>query len=145
MIPRSITYSILIFAFLGFIDAAYLIASHYSNIALPCFIVQGCDMVTTSVYSKIFGIPVSLWGVVYYVLVFASVLYYVDRKNVVALKALHGITTIGFIVSIWFVYAQVFLIKEFCMYCLFSAGTSAILFILGAIAYHKYGLTKNHA
>jgi uncharacterized membrane protein len=136
-IPRSLIFAFLIVAFLGFVDASYLTATHYSNIALPCYIVQGCETVTTSVYSKIFGIPVSLLGVLYYLSVLVIVMIYVDKRNKTILKILHGLTSAGFIMTLWFLYAQAIIIQEYCLYCLFSALTSTLLFVLGALAYHK--------
>lgn len=136
-IPTWLTGAILIVAFLGFIDASFLTAEHYLKMVPPCFIVQGCDTVTTSSYSKIAGVPVAVLGALYYVSVLILGMYYVDKKKVLALKALHGITTIGLIMSLWFIYAQAFIIKAWCMYCLFSAATSITLFVLAALAFHK--------
>lgn len=136
-IPTWLTGAILIVAFLGFVDASFLMAEHYLKMVPPCFIVQGCDTVTTSSYSKIFGIPVATLGALYYVTVLILAMYYADKKKALTLKALHGITFIGFLMSLWFLYAQAFIIKAWCMYCLFSAITSITLFILAAIAFHK--------
>jgi uncharacterized membrane protein len=136
-IPRWLIISIITIAFLGFCDAMYLTAEHYLNAIPPCFIVQGCDTVTTSVYSKIFGIPVSLLGTLYYLTVLVLGLAYVDLKKTWSLKMLHLVTTVGFIMTMWFLYAQAFIIHAWCMYCLFSALSSTTLFVLGALAFHK--------
>ncbi len=136
-IPRWLTISIITIAFLGFCDATYLTAEHFLNAIPPCFIVQGCDTVTTSVYSKIFGIPVSLLGTLYYLTVLALGLAYVDLKKTWSLKVLHLVTAVGFVMTMWFLYAQAFIIHAWCMYCLFSAVSSTTLFVLGALAFHK--------
>ena len=136
-IPHWLSISILIVAFLGFIDASFLTAEHYLNMTPPCFIVQGCDVVTTSSYSKILGIPVSLFGSLFYISILVLGIYFVDKQKSVALTLIHAGTTLGLLMSLWFVYVQAFILKSWCLYCLFSAGTSTALFVLGAIAYYK--------
>lgn len=136
-IPHWLSVSILVVAFLGFIDASFLTAEHYSEMTPPCFIVQGCDVVTTSSYSKILGIPVSLLGALFYVSILILGIYYVDKKKSVALTLIHLATSAGFLMSLWFVYVQAFILKSWCLYCLFSAGTSTVLFVLGAIAFYR--------
>jgi uncharacterized membrane protein len=136
-IPTWLLVSILFISFLGFMDATFLAGEHFLHMTPPCFIVQGCDVVTTSAYSKIFGIPVSLLGVFYYLAILVSGLYYAENRKPRTLQLMHAITTLGLIMSLWFLYAQAFIIKAWCLYCLFSAGTSIILFILCAFAFHK--------
>ena len=141
LIRRSIKIAFILVALLGFLDAGYLTANHYLNIVPPCFVVQGCDTVTTSVYSKILGIPVSLLGALYYLSVFIGMLYYADTRKRAVLKPIFFLTCIGFLFSLWFLYAQIFLIGALCTYCLVSAVTSTTLFGLGV---HIWKQTKNH-
>lgn len=136
-IPAWVLTSIFIIAFLGFLDATFLVGEHYLHMVPPCFIVQGCDTVTTSAYSKIAGIPVSVLGMLYYVTVLTLAMYYADKKKKSTLLLLHGITILGFGMSLWFLFAQAFIIKAWCMYCLFSATTSTLLFVFAANAYHR--------
>ena len=120
-----------IVAFIGFIDASYLTLNHYAGIVPPCFITEGCDVVTTSAYSKIVGLPVALLGALYYLSMLVLMLYYIDKEDSRALKTISVLSLFGFIFSLWFVYAQIFVIRSLCTYCLLSAVTSTILFICG--------------
>lgn len=120
-----------IVALVGFIDASYLTFNHFTGITPPCFITQGCDVVTTSIYANILGIPVALLGALYYLSMLVLMLYYIDKEDVRALKAISILSLIGFLFSLWFVYAQIFVIKSLCTYCLLSAVTSTLLFICG--------------
>ncbi len=129
--PKWVIYSILAISFLGFLDAAYLTASHYLGLSLQCFIVNGCDIVTTSVYSKLFGIPVALFGAIYYGFIFLMGVSYLDSGSRMIFKILAYSTAGGFLASIWFVYAQLVLLDAICLYCMISAGTSTLLFALG--------------
>jgi uncharacterized membrane protein len=144
LLKRSLVISFILVAFLGFLDASYLTASHYANIALPCFVVQGCEIVTTSIYSKIFGIPVAVFGVGFYLSALILMFLYVDKKFLWIIKmAIPLITSIGLLASVWFLYVQIFLLRALCMYCLFSATFSTILFLLMiALKYNYIKQTK---
>jgi uncharacterized membrane protein len=144
-IPRPFIIAFLIVAFLGFIDATYLTANHYLNAVPPCFIAQGCETVTTSVYSEILGIPVALLGMLHYLGLLILSIFYIDKKKIWALKLIFAGTIIGFLMSLWFFYVQLSVLQEFCTYCLFSGITSTTLFIIATtiLFLHKGGrLTK---
>ena len=118
-------------SFLGFIDASYLTAKHYMGTALTCALFEGCDVVTTSKYSEVLGVPVSLVGSVYYLSVFIFVAYYLDSQKLRSLALAAYASMAGFAASLGFIYIQVFVLKALCIYCLFSALTSTLLFIAG--------------
>lgn len=120
----------LIFSFTGFLDATYITAKHYIGSPITCSILNGCEKVTTSVYSEVFGIPVALIGALYYLILFILVVLYLDIKKEKIFDIASKITILGFLASIYFVYLQVFVLKSLCLYCLFSAFTSTILFVL---------------
>lgn len=144
VIPRWLVLSIITTAYIGFLDAMYLTAEHYSGAGLNCVIFKGCDLVASSPYSLIFGVPVALSGVIYYFGILFISLLYIDLgdkkfKNIfqlLSIKMLPIYTLVGFIMSIWFVYLQAFVIKAFCTYCLFSALTSTLLFVFGIILFN---------
>jgi uncharacterized membrane protein len=89
--------------------------------------------VITSPYAAVFNIPVALGGALYYLSIFIMSIAYLDTKNSKILSIIPPLTVLGFIASIWFVYLQFFVIKAICIYCMVSAATSAILFILGIL------------
>ena len=136
-LPKWLLSSIFVTAFLGFLDAMYLTTSHYIGVIPPCYVVGGCEQVTTSSYSLILGIPVALMGTLYYISVLAATLLYVDRKYPLAMRALQALTILGLLFSAWFTYVQGFILEAWCSYCLFSAFTSTVLFILVTVANRK--------
>jgi uncharacterized membrane protein len=79
--PRWLRVSILVVALIGFLDAVYLTANHYLGVVPPCFVVQGCEQVTTSSYSLILGIPVALLGSIYYLVIFALAIRFIEKKQ----------------------------------------------------------------
>lgn len=121
-------------AVLGFIDAAYLTAVHYLHIVPPCSVVQGCEQVTTSVYSTIGPVPVALLGAMYYLVMALLGVAALDAKSVKLARLLVLLSPFGFLASIGFVYLQLFVIEAICLYCLFSALTSTLIFVFGLMA-----------
>ncbi len=117
-------------ALLGFIDASYLAAKYFFGGPIPCFIASGCDTVTTSVYARILGVPVALLGAAYYGALLLLVVGYFDTKSLFVFLVASYATGIGFLMSIWFVFVQAFLLQAFCLYCLVSAGISSLLFLI---------------
>lgn len=122
---------------LGFLDAAYLSLEHFLGRVPPCSIVEGCEQVTTSVYSIIAGVPVALLGAVFYLTVLVLSIVYLDTKRNGPLTFAACLTIIGFVASLAFVYIQLFVIHAICIYCMFSALTSTTLFILGMMVLRK--------
>ena len=131
-IPNWLIIAFLAVSFLGFLDAAYLTAQHYLGTIPPCVITTGCETVLTSEHSVIFGIPTALLGSVYYLLLFLLAIFSIDIKREI-IRFAAFLTPIGFFASSWFVYLQLFVIKEICSYCVVSAATSTILFVLGLL------------
>jgi len=145
-IPSWLTWAFLIVSFLGFLDATYLTVIHYSGNELNCAVIEGCNEVKNSKYAEILGIPLALMGSLYYLCVlFLSLLYFDTRKKVL-LTLIPPLTAVGFIFSLFLVYLQVFQIQALCIYCLFSALTSTILFVLSLfILKHKRQLERDLA
>lgn len=129
---RAVVVLLLAVSLLGFIDAAYLTARHLLGAPPPCGRFGGCETVTTSGYAAIAGVPVALLGALYYLAIFLSVVAYVDSGRPGILRMTARFTAVGFIASAWFVYLQLFVIRAICLYCIFSALASTLLFLLGA-------------
>ncbi|MEK7208684.1 MAG: vitamin K epoxide reductase family protein [Patescibacteria group bacterium] len=120
----------LVVSAIGFLDATYLTVEHYRGNIPPCT-VAGCEIVLTSGQSKIAGVPVSLFGSLYYLTLLILAIAYLDRKNNSLIRLASYGTIIGFIMSAYFVYLQLFVLNAICQYCMISAGTSTVLFITG--------------
>lgn len=121
----------------GFIDATFLTIEHYTKFTLPCSITHGCELVTTSAYSSILGVPVALLGALYYVGVLLAVYASLEFAKPQWLKWIAIATTAGFLFSAWFVYLQLFVIRAICEYCMLSALTSTTLFAVSMIYLKK--------
>lgn len=92
-----------------------------------------CETVQQSPWAKLLGIPVAVWGVGYYVAVFAIAVAGVqdrwvhDRRIALALLVL---TAWGAIFSGYLTYLELFVIHAICRYCVVSAILAVIVFAL---------------
>lgn len=135
-IPNIILWAIIALALVGFTDSAFLLSKRLSGAPIPCFITSGCDAVSNSPHSVLFGVPLSAWGVIFYFGIGFLALLYWDTKKEIFAKLLAVATTLGFLSSLYFIYIQKFLIGAFCIYCILSAVVSTVLFALGILVYN---------
>ncbi len=125
---------ILILAFFGLADSIYLTQQELSGTPLLCNIqnLSGCNIVTSSQYSHIFGIPLAEFGIVFYGIVFILAALEIVLFNQLLRRILQGISLLGVISSLYFVFVQVFFIGAFCIYCLASALTTFLILVLAS-------------
>jgi uncharacterized membrane protein len=128
---RSISlpvYAMLILALIGIADAAYVAHGNYSGAQLWCPILDGCNAVINSPYSRVFGMPMSYFGFVYYLFMFglAARLAYEPAAGSVRFRVVLY-AALGAISSAYFIYLQLGLIAAICTYCLISAVISFLL------------------
>lgn len=129
-IPKWSAAAFLIVSFIGFLDALYLTIAHYVGLFLGCFL-NGCEEILSSPYATIAGAPVALFGTVYYLAIFVSVIAYLDSKKEWFMNFAAGFTAVGLLASLCLLFVQIFIIKEICFFCLVSAAASIILFVCG--------------
>ena len=118
--------------------ATYLTIAHYdTNIPLTCP-ARGaidCEAVTTSAQSKVFGIPVALLGLAYFVGMIPWNLPVAWRSADPRIKfgrLLYGLSGIGFVC--YLVYAEAVIIKKICLWCTGVHITTLILFVVTVFA-----------
>jgi uncharacterized membrane protein len=128
----------LIVSLLGFTDSTYLAIKKLTGSPVTCTIVHGCDTVTSSVYSEIFGIPIALLGSFFYLSIILLSVAYLDKRKEKTLRLTAKLTWIGLFASSYFVFVQAVLLQAWCIYCIGSAITSTILFIIGMCYLQKF-------
>lgn len=121
---------IALIALFGVLNAGYLVWTSITGTAPTCNFIKGCDVVASSSYSYIFGIPLSLFGVFFYTLVFGFALWRIIVPQEAVLKYIFPLSIIGFVLSLYFLYLQAFVIEAYCEYCLFSLFDATVLFAL---------------
>ena len=131
-------YIYLILVLIGFGDAVYLAALHFYQADPGCSLIAGCDAVLSSEYAVLFGIPLAYAGLAYYLVLMKGILFYYQYGSPLALKITQIVNAIGFIMSMWLVYLQAFVIYSFCQYCLLSALITTSLLITMWIGTRKF-------
>ena len=113
----------------GLVDALYLTVEHVTGKSVQCTIISGCSEVLSSPYAVVAGIPLAAVGAAAYFTVFslATLAAFGYRA---AGTLLTPLVTAMFFVSLWLIYLQAFVIREFCQYCLFSAAITTGLMVL---------------
>jgi len=117
---------------IGLVDSVYLIILKVTNNQTMCLKGLGdCWSVNLSPYSEIYGIPVSVFGALAYILLLAllipNALPWISP--VIKNQLTFGVTFAGFIYSIYLTYLEIAVIKALCPFCIISAVMMTVLFI----------------
>ncbi len=126
-------------AFLGMVDALYLSLERNAG-PIPCHITRGCNDVLTSRYSAVAGIPISWFGLAFYVTVFSLAVFTIFETEPPASRPLRWIfylSGIALVISALLVGIQAFTLKAFCEYCLLSAALVLTIFLLSPHAFPR--------
>ena len=127
---------------LGFADSVFLTWEHYALTSVGCPVSPwiNCLAVTSSKYSEIFGIPLSLLGSLYYVLLSFFLLQSTKIENINNKMFKHFFlltSSFGVLFSLYLTYIQAFEIKLFCLYCLASALISFLIFGFSFVVFKR--------
>jgi uncharacterized membrane protein len=120
----------------GVFLATYLTLYKLGYVATLACGTGGCEVVQASRWSRLFGLPVALWGAGFYLSMFALSLagsfgrLAESRPLGVAIAALSGW---GVLFSCWLTYVEVARLHAICRYCVGSAALVVILFALGVL------------
>ncbi len=111
----------------------YLTITHFQPKALACVTNStfNCEKVTQSPQSEIFGIPVAMLGLVFFVpmilLCLPAAWRSADRRIHLARLAL-SVTGVGMI--LYLIIAELFIIKAICLWCSSVHITTFVLFVI---------------
>ena len=127
---RTILYTaVAIVAVAGLADATYLTVQALTGETLSCGGSPDCFRVLGSSYAKLGGIPLAMLGALAYFSAFTFATFaafgYPRAPKFLALTAVAM-----FLMTLWLLYVQAFLLHAYCRYCLFSA---AITFLIAGL------------
>ncbi len=116
---------------IGLAIASYLSITELSGGVPVCTVngvgISGCEAVARSSYSRpFFDIPVAVYGVFLSITLFTLAIWWWRTNNYKILLAHYLLSLVGVLFEGWFQYAQIFLIKQVCVWCE-SYGISLIL------------------
>ncbi len=115
---------------LGIADAAYLSYTALTGTPVACKLIEGCNVVAQSPYSRVFGVPLALFGLAYYIVVLLGSLLLMKRPALLLRRFALLFAMAGLLLSAYFTYLQAEVIGAFCIYCLISAAATIMIFIL---------------
>ncbi|HEY0365664.1 MAG TPA: vitamin K epoxide reductase family protein [Pyrinomonadaceae bacterium] len=113
----------------GIADALYLTIEHVTGQSVRCTIISGCSEVLSSPYAVVAGIPLAAIGGAAYFTVFSLAILALFGYRIAG-KLLLPLVGAMFLISLWLIYLQAFVIREFCQYCLLSAAITLALFVV---------------
>ena len=146
---RFLLIFIFILSLIGAVDAGYLLVQTVSGKAVICpsipvgrFNLNQCSVVLATSYAKFLGLPTAFYGLVAYLFFAILALYALTEKWRNAVKLVLYLAGLGFLISLYFVYLQIFIIKALCFYCLISAANMILIFIV-SVAYNlRYSIRQ---
>ncbi len=128
---RVITSLVLSIAGLGV--ATYLTVAHYSHTPLVCADtgIVNCAKVTSSAQSVFLGVPVALWGLLFFVAMIGVNLPVAWRSTDRRIHALRlAMAIVGMCFVLYLVSAELLIIKNICLWCTSVHAITFLLFVL---------------
>lgn len=123
-------------AIIGMLIAGYILYTYVTGSPIVC-VNQGCELVRKSKYANPFGLPMPLFGLVgYFLILILSFLKTLQSKFDKLLNfILVAISAFGFLFVSYLTLIEAFVIKAYCMWCIFSAITMTVIFIISVLTY----------
>jgi uncharacterized membrane protein len=138
--------AILLLAFCGLADSAYIAQHEASGTPLLCNIqsLTGCNIVANSPYTHLFGIPLAEYGVLFYGILFVLAALELVLFDQLLRRMLQLLAVAGVAASLYFSFVQVFLIGALCIYCDISAGIALLVLVLASFIEPIRGRMQYH-
>jgi uncharacterized membrane protein len=115
-------------AFIGMVDTFYLSLKRDTG-PIPCHVTRGCNDVLTSEFSELAGIPISWFGLLFYLFVFSAAVFEASG-SAKTLQWIFWPALAAFVISLVLTGIQAFVLRAFCEYCLVSAALVTTIFLL---------------
>lgn len=126
---------LLVLSVIGILISSYLAYAKLTNNPLICGANSGCDVVQASKYSTLFGIPLGIFGMGYYLTLF-SILWFNVKPAITKILLLWGV-----MFSSYLTYLEEFVINAYCTWCVISFVN--ILLMAGIYFFYKEKVDTN--
>jgi uncharacterized membrane protein len=120
--------------------ATYLAMYKLGYIGTLACTVGSCETVNLSKWSTFIGIPVAVWGVGFYVVLFLVALLGTTERFVNEAWVSHALLLLtgwGVLFSGWLTYLELYVIHAVCMFCVISAILVCLLFVLSVFEWRN--------
>lgn len=138
-LKQLLSLALVVISLLGIFDAGFITYEKLSGRIPTCRPPFECGTVLNSDWAYIAGIPLSIYGLVFYLIVFVfSVLNVLEVQLTIPVtktirNTIYLLTMFGFGFSLYLIFLMQFIIGAWCLWCLFSAITSSSLFIIAMV------------
>jgi uncharacterized membrane protein len=132
MLDRRLRIAQFVLVAIGLAAAIYLTYTKYAHDGI-CGVSAGCTIVQQSEWSELFGVPVSVLGIVGY-LGLAGLLLAPQRNELVRLGLVVG-SGVGFLFSMFLMYRAYITLDAFCPFCTTSATMMTLLAITSVVRF----------
>ncbi len=146
-VPMWLRLTTFLVSLAGLGVSIYLTIAHFTEATLAgCNETGGlvnCTKVTTSPQSYVFGIPVAVLGLAFYLFMVAIMspwAWRAARREVHLVRIAALIAGMGFV--LYLLYAELFIIGSICLYCTSVHALTFILFVLTMFAAASWGLGR---
>ncbi|MEK6904601.1 MAG: vitamin K epoxide reductase family protein [Nanoarchaeota archaeon] len=123
---------LIILSAIGIWVSGYLVYAHYKKKSLDCPLDHDCSVVTESRWNKIFLVRNDVLGLLFYIAVLIATIVVLINQTFSPVFFMY-MTYIGgavLLFSIFLVYIQFFVIKDYCFYCMISAAVNLLIFLV---------------
>ena len=130
---RARSWAIPFLCLVGLGIAAYLAYVEVNQVKAICGPIGECNVVQTSDYALLLGVPVAVWGVLNYLGVaalWAGQRFLDARLANLSQYGLLGLLFFGTLFSVYLTCLELFVIHAVCAWCLGSAVTTTVLMLL---------------
>jgi uncharacterized membrane protein len=134
-----------VLALMGVGVAAYLSLYKLGIIGTLTCSIGSCETVNTSRWAVFMGLPVAVWGLGFYVILFALTLLSVQPRWSESLgmsKAILALTAWGVLFSGWLTALELFVIHAICQWCVISAIIVTVMFGVSIAEYRETAATE---
>lgn len=135
---RGLRAAGLVAALVGIGVSAYLTVAHYTSPDVLACAESGtinCEAVTTSAQSVVFGIPVAVLGLLWFVpmtALFVPAAWRSTDARVHLARTLGTSSGVAFV--LWLIYAELFLIGAICLWCTVAHVMALVMFAASVTA-----------
>lgn len=141
-----LTIVIIISTLIGLVDSVYLTWIKLAQQQAACSGFGNCDLVNSSRYAELAGVPIALLGVISYLCIGIFILlenrtpFFKKNGNLM----IFGISLIGFLYSIYLTYIEIAILKAICPFCVLSALVMTTLLFATLIRFRLNAMADNY-
>lgn len=130
----------ILFSIIGLLVASYLIYIKYNPASALCLAAGGCEVVNTSVYSAIRGVPIAALGALSYLILLVALLFETRNDLVGEWGVLveFGLALVGTMYSAYLTYIEIAVLHRICPYCVTSAIMMTAILVISSIRLRRY-------